>query len=250
MHRKFALTWAVLLKANFLLGMLAVLDWTRKGKPSLAFSLAFFASAAAASMASFVLSRSRMLRMQTWTLPVLVLVGVWFGVVVPAKDHRFEDKVVAHLPAPTANAPNVLLVIVDTLRADHLSTYGYSRPTSPNLTAIANKGVLFENAIAASSWTLPSHVSILSGLYPHEHRAVNDDSHMEFDYPVIEEAFQASGYRTAAFSGNKFVFCGARSPAGSAGSKTTSSPGAACSPKPSTAAQSKASCITLAFRAT
>ena len=76
------------------------------------------------------------------------------------------------LPKAT-NSPNVLIIIVDTLRADHLSPYGYTRDTSPYLNQLAKQGVVFENAIAPSSWTLPSHASMLTGLYPAQHEGGN-----------------------------------------------------------------------------
>ncbi len=60
--------------------------------------------------------------------------------------------------------PNVLLISVDTLRADHLGCYGYSRDTSPTIDALAREGTLFENAWSTSSWTLPAHVSMFTGL--------------------------------------------------------------------------------------
>jgi arylsulfatase A-like enzyme len=100
--------------------------------------------------------------------------------------------------------PNVLLLVVDTVRADHLSCYGYHRPTSPNLDALAREGVLFENAIAPSSWTQPSHASLLTGQYTHEHHAEFDP--LDKRYPTIGEALSRQGYRAGAFSGNLNYF--------------------------------------------
>ncbi len=62
--------------------------------------------------------------------------------------------------------PNIILIVLDTLRADHLGCYGYNRPTSPTLDKLASEGVLFEDASAPSPWTLPSHGSLLTGFYP------------------------------------------------------------------------------------
>ena len=62
--------------------------------------------------------------------------------------------------------PNLVLISIDTLRADHLSCYGYNRPTSPTLDKIASEGLLFEDASATSPWTLPSHGTLLTGFYP------------------------------------------------------------------------------------
>lgn len=63
-------------------------------------------------------------------------------------------------------SPNVLLISIDTLRKDHLGCYGYSRPTSPNIDQLANAGVVFDNMISTSTWTLPAHASMLTGRYP------------------------------------------------------------------------------------
>jgi arylsulfatase A-like enzyme len=114
------------------------------------------------------------------------------------------------LPAPAAGAPNILFIVVDTLRADHLSAYGYPRRTSPELDRLAQEGVLFESAIATSSWTLPSHASLLTGRYPYEHGVQDGSSRGQhlFDdrYPSLAEVLQAEGYRTGAFSANREFF--------------------------------------------
>ena len=117
-----------------------------------------------------------------------------------------ERMAIAGLPAALPGSPNVLVIVVDTLRADHLSSYGYERPTSPNIDPIAGQGVVFENAFSTSSWTLPSHVSLLTGFYPHEHgvewntsRALVDSRH-----PTLTEVLRSRGYLTAAFSANVF----------------------------------------------
>ncbi|MCC7354077.1 MAG: sulfatase, partial [Anaerolineae bacterium] len=116
-----------------------------------------------------------------------------------------ERLAVARLPQAPAGSPNILVIVVDTLRADHLSAYGYARLTSPNLDRLAGQGVLFENAFSTSSWTKPSHASLLTGRYPHEHRA---DAAWPLDgrYPTIGEALQTLGYRTGAFSANYDTF--------------------------------------------
>ncbi len=73
-----------------------------------------------------------------------------------------------------APRPNVLVISADTLRPDHLGCYGYERNTSPNIDALARRGALFSNALSTSSWTLPSHASMLTGRYPASH-GVRDD---------------------------------------------------------------------------
>jgi arylsulfatase A-like enzyme len=139
----------------------------------------------------------------------------WVGVglvllVVGMQGRRIlhERTFVAGLPAPQAGAPNVLVLVVDTLRADHLSSYGYALPTSPNLDRFAQSGALFENAFSTSSWTLPSHASLLTGAYPHEHGVTDMKSHPPYDhrFPTIAEVFSQHGYRTGAFSANTVYF--------------------------------------------
>jgi len=117
----------------------------------------------------------------------------------------FENRSVAALPQSAPGTPNILLIIVDTLRADHLSVYGYERATSPALDALAQEGVLFENAYAASSWTLPSHASIFTGHHPSVHRA-DGDRPLDNRLPTIGTELQKLGYRTGVFSANYYIF--------------------------------------------
>jgi arylsulfatase A-like enzyme len=117
-----------------------------------------------------------------------------------------EKLATAHLAVAAPGTPNVLVIVVDTLRADHVSFYGYPRPTTPNLDRIAREGVVFDNAISTAPWTMPSHASMVTGRYPHEHGAVGEhglDDHL----PTVAEAFRDRGFRTGGFSGNSFYFC-------------------------------------------
>jgi len=107
-------------------------------------------------------------------------------------------------PRPAGNLPNVLLIVVDAMRADHLSCYGYERSTSPNFDQLAARGVLFENAIAASSWTLPSHASMFTGLYPKQHLAQRFQDSLGATVPILAKELERLGYRTGAFSGSPF----------------------------------------------
>ena len=109
------------------------------------------------------------------------------------------------VPAVAEAGPNVILVSLDTLRADHLSSYGHSRPTSPNLDAFAGRGYRFATAVSQAPWTRPSHRSMLKGLYP--------SSNGELQSPELARVFWASGLRTFALTGGgqldtKFGFGG------------------------------------------
>ncbi len=125
-----------------------------------------------------------------------------------------ESRAVSNLPAAAPNSPSVLVIVVDTLRADHLSSYGCSRPTSPNIDNLARNGVLFENAIAPSSWSLPSHASLVTGRAVHEHGMGNVEPMPWLGWgtsglnglPTLGEALQKQGYRTGAFSANRIYF--------------------------------------------
>jgi arylsulfatase A-like enzyme len=92
--------------------------------------------------------------------------------------------------------PNVLIVVLDTVRAANLSCYGYSRATTPFLDKFVLEGTLFENAYAPAPWTLPSHASMLTGLYPSEHRAHAKHTYLDKALPYLPEMLRSAGYET------------------------------------------------------
>ncbi len=101
--------------------------------------------------------------------------------------------------------PNVVLISIDTLRADHLSLYGYPRKTSPNLDAWARvRGTVFENTVAAAPWTLPSHASLFSGLDAHRHGA-NYRAAAPAELSFAAEHLHRAGYSTLAVTGGGFL---------------------------------------------
>ncbi|MGF1568726.1 MAG: sulfatase [Nodosilinea sp.] len=104
-----------------------------------------------------------------------------------------------------ADRPDILFLVLDTQRADRLSCYGYPQPTSPNLDAIAAEATRFTQAVAAAQWTVPSHASMFTGLYPSEHGMVQSYSVMPPQLPTLAERLQASGYYTAGFCNNPLV---------------------------------------------
>ncbi len=101
--------------------------------------------------------------------------------------------------------PDVVLIVVDTLRADHLGAYGYGRPTSPRIDALARQGTLFESAWAAAPWTLPSIMSIMTSRYPSSHRVENDGLRLAADVPTLAESLRAAGFSTGAFVSHVYV---------------------------------------------
>ena len=97
---------------------------------------------------------------------------------------------------------NVLLIAVDTLRPDHLGCYGYERPTSPHIDALAAEGIRFTHAQSPRAKTTPAMASVLTGLYPHDHGVRDLTTPLAPDVPTIAEQFVGAGYRTAAVIGN------------------------------------------------
>ena len=90
--------------------------------------------------------------------------------------------------------PNIVLYVIDTVRADRLGTYGYEKPTSPRLDAFARGAVLFENAYAQSSWTRPAVASLFTGLLPPAHRTVGRRSVLPDEATTLAEILSANGY--------------------------------------------------------
>lgn len=105
--------------------------------------------------------------------------------------------------APPSGAPNIVFITLDTVRADHLSSYGYSRPTTPNIDRFARTGVLFENAIAPSSWTLASHSSMFTGLLPQQQGA-GWAVPLASNPWTLAEILRSRGYQTAGFAANEY----------------------------------------------
>jgi arylsulfatase A-like enzyme len=100
---------------------------------------------------------------------------------------------------------NLILVTIDTLRADHLGLYGYPRPTSPYLDELGREGVVFWRAIAASSHTAPSHASILTSLYPEQHRVLVNGQSLDPEVPALASLAREAGLETAAFVSVRFL---------------------------------------------
>ena len=101
-----------------------------------------------------------------------------------------------------ADSPHVILITVDTLRADRLSGYGYERPTSPNLDALFATGVRFEVARTVEPLTGPGLSSMVTSLYPHQHGATRNGVRMREGLPSFTKILQRRGYATAAFVSN------------------------------------------------
>ncbi len=137
---------------------------------------------------------------------VLVMMGS-SAAVVGALSQRGMGK-----PGPAGHAPqdkpNVVLVMMDTVRADHLSVYGYERETTPFLKSFAREATVYQQAIAAADGTLPTHASVFTGLYPSWHRAhYTPPEHpwgyaLEARFPTLAAVLAEKGYSTAGVVAN------------------------------------------------
>lgn len=106
----------------------------------------------------------------------------------------------------TPERPNLVLIVQDTLRADRTSTHGYARPTTPNLTRLAERGVRYSAARSPASWTWPATASLLTGLSPEAHGVTDDDScYLAAKNRTLAEALRARGLVTAAFACNPLI---------------------------------------------
>lgn len=143
-----------------------------------------------------------------------LLVGLCFLLILTACTGGKETS--SQTKAENAQTkPNVIFILVDTLRADHLSYAGYPRETSPNIDKLAGSSTIFKYAYSASCWTAPAVASIFSGLPPSVHGMMPPNSRVKAaqkysfklssDVPTIAESLKANGYKTAAVAANEWI---------------------------------------------
>lgn len=163
----------------------------------LALGLAFEAGRRAMS------NQARFFQVVRGATSVLAAIVALLAVAVEGGRAFRERRELGRLPTPIAGAPNVLFIILDTVRALNLSLYGYSRPTTPNLEQLAKRGIVFDRAIVTAPWTLPSHASMLTGRWPHELER-EEEKPMKLKVPTLTEVLRDNGYRTAGFVANNW----------------------------------------------
>lgn len=128
------------------------------------------------------------------------------GAVGPGMLVAFGTPILDCAPLVGPGRPrDVILISLDTVRADRLAVYGGNAATSPQLAALAQDAVVFDQAISAAPWTLPSHVTIMSGQYPDRHGSHAPTSHIAATTPLLAESFRAAGYETIAYTGGGYV---------------------------------------------
>ena len=120
------------------------------------------------------------------------------GAACEARDGKGRDVV-------GSSGPNILWVVWDTVRADHMSLYGHSRPTTPQLDRWAAGARVFENALSAASTTEPSHASMFTGLLPSQHGTDASNRWLADEFETVAERLSAAGYRSYLWSANPHI---------------------------------------------
>lgn len=106
---------------------------------------------------------------------------------------------------PPANAPDVLFIVMDTVRAKSVSAYGYERQTTPVFDALAKDGLLFENANSAATWSLPAHASLFTGHFPSSHQAHDETRYLDDKLPTLAQTMSTHGWETRCFTANPYI---------------------------------------------
>ncbi|MFT5052747.1 MAG: arylsulfatase A-like enzyme, partial [Chlamydiales bacterium] len=129
----------------------------------------------------------------------LSMLGVWTGVTLGLASS------LAGCSAKPEGPPNVVMIVLDTTRPSFTSVYGAPEPTTPFLETLAAAGTRFERAYSSSSWTLPAHGTLFTGMHPKIHRCNQTHLQVNEELPLLAEELGKAGYQTAAFSGNVWV---------------------------------------------
>jgi len=172
-------------------------------------ALAFFILAAlillfAAAGLGLVLDRKQSALM-LWSKRALATVILSFGIFIlllPALSWRHLYLVPA---AKKSSRPNLIMIVLDTVRSDHLSLYGYGRETTPFLDQLAEQSLVFDNAYSASPWTLSSHATFFTGLWPSEHNCTYENLRLDPQYTTLAETLESDGYFTIGWSNNPLL---------------------------------------------
>ncbi|SIO39313.1 Sulfatase [Singulisphaera sp. GP187] len=162
------------------------------------------AAGGALQAARLIRARPGLDRLVGWTLGPLV--GLLVATIAGSygRSTWLERQALAARPAAplrARGAKNVVLIVLDTVRAQSLSLYGYGRKTSPNLERIAAEGVRFDQALATAPWTAPSHAGMFTGQLPGQ-LSIGWTRPLDGTYPTLAEFLGTRGYRTAGFVAN------------------------------------------------
>jgi arylsulfatase A-like enzyme len=160
----------------------------------------------AGSTSIFFIIRRLAIRISQRTSSKNLLAGIFLiCAIVTIADAYIDRK--ANLPphTPASKQPNILLIVVDTLRSDFISAYGFPHPITPNIDALAHEGVVYENAISPSPWTTPSHASLFTGQYPSRNGVDGRNILLDPASKTLAAELSRSGFQTAGFINNVYI---------------------------------------------
>jgi arylsulfatase A-like enzyme len=152
---------------------------------------------------SFARPESGFHRFARYSLPVLAALLAATATVSYSRQALTESQELTRLPAPPAGARNVVLIVMDTVRAASLGLYGYARDTTPHLKRWAQRGVLFEWALAPAPWTFPSHCALMTGQWPSK-LSMSWPPALDPAYPTLAAFLTSRGFLTAGFAANTY----------------------------------------------
>jgi len=136
---------------------------------------------------------------------VLLTMAAIAILVVATGLHLSNSRTIKKVAVADPSMPDIILVSIDSLRPDHLGCYGYPKPTSPTIDRLALGGVRCENVISTTSWTLPAHAALFTGLYDSAHGLVADDMRLAEAHETLAEILTQAGYQTAGFFGGPYL---------------------------------------------
>lgn len=144
-----------------------------------------------------------------WICPTVALVAASALVLAPIVSYEIGGgyDMKATVPSGTApkDAPDVVFVVMDTVRGHNISALGYERKTSPVFDAFAQEGILFEKAQAPATWSLPAHASLFTGAFPSVHKAHAETRYLDDKLPTLAESMAKNGYKTLCFTANPHI---------------------------------------------
>ncbi|MGH6911308.1 MAG: sulfatase-like hydrolase/transferase, partial [Phenylobacterium sp.] len=188
--------------AGVAFSLLLVLPWLNFAYlPRFGSGRSLFGTAAAALLVAVLVPLLLRVPRAVGAAVLLLAVATSAGPLIAGRDGGRTAVPAGQTPPPF----NVVVVLIDTLRADHTGAYGYTRPTSPHFDAVAREGVVFEQTVAQAPWTKPSVASLMTGVFVHKHGVVSSRDALGSERPTLAEALRERGYRTAAFSGNPWI---------------------------------------------
>jgi len=156
-------------------------------------------AAVCVAAALLIFAACSMLESSRQWLSRTAMAGIALGIATCAIAPFVSGKRQSVRHTPRTGAPNILLISIDSLRADHLHSYGYARQTSPNIDALAADGAVFETVISPTSWTLPAHMTLMTSLAPEEHGVITNRLRLGANVDTLPMRLQRAGYTTAGF---------------------------------------------------